>query len=250
MSLLSSASVWTNDDSNSNKKRTATMRKTIKKLPDSNSTAIGNHGEYVSSEENYQKGELTNTIESNVLVQEERHGRVNDLLNKITSVNNDNAGSKLATFNPIANPSINSRRAEVEELPPPPNAEANDNLYNPLQIAPPVFNTNAGDSQKSQYSTYSNTLEQDLGNYGNYKHSYTPPKAIVNSSYYGKMGLGQGGSIDNKILDKINYLIHMMEEQKSEKTGNVLEEVVLYTFLGVFVIFIVDSFSRAGKYIR
>jgi hypothetical protein len=130
------------------------------------------------------------------------------------------------------------------------NANTNDSLYNPLQIAPPVFNTNGGDSAKSQYSTYSNTLEQDLGNYGNYKHSYIPPKAIVNSSYYGKMGLGQGGSMDNKILDKINYLIHMMEEQKSEKTGNVLEEVILYTFLGVFVIFIVDSFSRAGKYIR
>jgi hypothetical protein len=26
--------------------------------------------------------------------------------------------------------------------------------------------------------------------------------------------------------------------------------LILYTFLGIFVIFIVDSFSRSGKYVR
>ncbi len=29
-----------------------------------------------------------------------------------------------------------------------------------------------------------------------------------------------------------------------------MEELVLYTFLGVFVIFVVDSFARVGKYVR
>ena len=54
----------------------------------------------------------------------------------------------------------------------------------------------------------------------------------------------------NMLLDKLNYMIHLLEEQKDEKTGHVMEEVVLYSFLGVFIIFIVDSFARAGKYSR
>ena len=45
-------------------------------------------------------------------------------------------------------------------------------------------------------------------------------------------------------------MIHLLEENKDEKTSNVTEELVLYMFLGVFVIFVVDSFARAGKYTR
>ena len=45
-------------------------------------------------------------------------------------------------------------------------------------------------------------------------------------------------------------MIHLIEEQKDEKTDHVNEELVLYMFLGVFVIFVVDSFARAGKYTR
>ena len=51
-------------------------------------------------------------------------------------------------------------------------------------------------------------------------------------------------------MKKLNYLIHLMEENKDEKTQNVTEELVLYMFLGVFTIFVVDSFARAGKYTR
>ena len=55
---------------------------------------------------------------------------------------------------------------------------------------------------------------------------------------------------DNKLLEKINYMIHMLEEQQHEKTNNITEEFLLYTFLGVFVIYVLDSFARSGKYIR
>jgi len=58
-------------------------------------------------------------------------------------------------------------------------------------------------------------------------------------------------SIENSVLiDKLNYMIHLLEEQHDERTANVTEEVVLYCFLGVFMIFIVDSFTRVGKYVR
>ena len=45
-------------------------------------------------------------------------------------------------------------------------------------------------------------------------------------------------------------MINLLEEQQDEKTNNVTEEVVLYSFLGIFIIFVVDSFARAGKYVR
>jgi hypothetical protein len=63
------------------------------------------------------------------------------------------------------------------------------------------------------------------------------------------MGLG-GGSIDSKIMEKMNYMIHLLENQENEKTANITEEFILYTFLGVFIIFVLDSFTRTGKYIR
>jgi hypothetical protein len=54
----------------------------------------------------------------------------------------------------------------------------------------------------------------------------------------------------NSYEDKLNYIIHMMEQSKDEKTNSVTEEVVLYCFLGIFTIFCVDSFVKIGRYAR
>jgi high-affinity K+ transport system ATPase subunit B len=51
-------------------------------------------------------------------------------------------------------------------------------------------------------------------------------------------------------MKKLNYMITLLEQQQDEKTGNTTEEVILYSFLGIFIIFIVDSFARVGKYVR
>lgn len=64
-----------------------------------------------------------------------------------------------------------------------------------------------------------------------------------------EMGSGSGGS-SNFMIDKLNYIINLLEEQQDERTDNVTEEVILYSFLGIFMIFLVDSFSRVGKYVR
>jgi hypothetical protein len=45
-------------------------------------------------------------------------------------------------------------------------------------------------------------------------------------------------------------MIQLLEEQKDEKTGRVTEEIILYVFLGIFVIFVLDSFVKTGKYSR
>ena len=54
----------------------------------------------------------------------------------------------------------------------------------------------------------------------------------------------------DELLEKLNYMIHLLEEQNDEKTANVTEELILYMFLGVFIIFVLDSFAKMGKYVR
>ena len=54
----------------------------------------------------------------------------------------------------------------------------------------------------------------------------------------------------DELLRKMNYMIQLLEENHDERTGHVTEEVLLYSFLGIFIIFVVDSFARVGKYIR
>jgi hypothetical protein len=52
------------------------------------------------------------------------------------------------------------------------------------------------------------------------------------------------------LLKKMNYMIHLLEDKQDEKTEHVTEEVILYSFLGIFIIYIVDSFVKVGKYVR
>ena len=70
---------------------------------------------------------------------------------------------------------------------------------------------------------------------------------------YNNLSLSSSSTADvpkDEILQKMNHIIQMLEDQQDEKTGSVTEELILYCFLGVFVIFVVDSFVRAGKYVR
>jgi hypothetical protein len=45
-------------------------------------------------------------------------------------------------------------------------------------------------------------------------------------------------------------ILEMFEDQKEIKTGQKNEEIISYCFLGVFVIYIMDSFVSIGKYSR
>lgn len=55
---------------------------------------------------------------------------------------------------------------------------------------------------------------------------------------------------NNKLLSKLEYIIHLLEEQHNEKTNYITEELILYLFLGIFILFVLDSFARASKYVR
>jgi hypothetical protein len=81
-----------------------------------------------------------------------------------------------------------------------------------------------------------------------------PQRNPANKLYYNNevqmQGYGSGQTSQDILLQKLNYMINLLEEQQDEKTNNVMEEVVLYSFLGIFIIFVVDSFARVGKYVR
>jgi hypothetical protein len=58
------------------------------------------------------------------------------------------------------------------------------------------------------------------------------------------------GQPKSELLEKLNYIIDLLEDQQDYKTNSIFEDLILYAFLGIFVIFIVDSFSKSGKYVR
>ena len=76
-----------------------------------------------------------------------------------------------------------------------------------------------------------------------YVNSYIP--------YYTKLNNSKDlNGNEDVLMKKLNYMINLLEEQQDQRTENVTEELVLYSFLGIFVIFVVDAFARAGKYTR
>ena len=96
-------------------------------------------------------------------------------------------------------------------------------------------------------------------NYGNNKSIEDYYKKVLpgynnpaNKQYYKGAAEQQQQSFSNEdvVMQKLNYMINLLEEQQDVKTNSVTEEVVLYSFLGIFIIFVVDSFARAGKYVR
>lgn len=107
------------------------------------------------------------------------------------------------------------------------------------------FNSNYGD-KKSVEEYYKTVLP-----------SYVPQKNPNNRQFYGNnenLQMNESamytGSQQDILLQKLNYMINLLEEKQDERTNNVTEEVVLYSFLGIFIIFVVDSFARVGKYVR
>jgi hypothetical protein len=124
-----------------------------------------------------------------------------------------------------------------------------------------------GRAPQPMYEGSDNLDLNDYNNYGDNKTNedyykkvlpgYIPNKNPVNKQYYNASNNNNIASANeytntsqDVLLQKLNYMISLLEEQQDEKTNNVTEEVVLYSFLGIFIIFIVDSFARVGKYVR
>ena len=116
------------------------------------------------------------------------------------------------------------------------------------------------DNDETLADFYSSEMEEDLKkkiNNSNFKQDlYQNEK--TNSDYLISNNLKideipkqySNMNTNDELLTKLNYIISMFEEQKEIKTNQKNEEVVLYCFLGIFVIYVLDSFVSIGKYKR
>lgn len=103
----------------------------------------------------------------------------------------------------------------------------------------PKKDSQVGKSQPFSTNTYASQYYEQFV-------PYAENLANQLSSQGGVSGNGVSGT-NAALIEKLNYIIYMLEEKKDEKTGHVIEELVLYCFLGVFIIFIVDTFTRAAS---
>jgi hypothetical protein len=145
--------------------------------------------------------------------------------------------------------------------PPPPVSAGVNRTINKESVKPTPMQQQQTQNPKPSYSSSFEQNESELNNYttnyGNeqtvneyykkYIPNYSPQQQQQQQAIY---PYRQEPSKEDLLLEKLNYMIYLLEEQKDEKTGTVMEEVVLYSFLGIFIIYIVDSFTRIGKYTR
>jgi len=150
---------------------------------------------------------------------------INDDLNNDLDNDNDNYNyndddthitSNLGKFNSM-NVSPESPESTQPVQYPHHNLYNQDNMNNPETNVIPNYNTPDYTSNPENYMAQSNT-------------SHT-----VNNS---------------ELLKKLDNILYLLEEQHEEKTNYITEELILYIFLGVFIIYVLDSFVKIGKYVR
>lgn len=178
--------------------------------------------------------------------------KVNSVLDKIHNTNDDDDDDNF-TFNPPPKP----ESVGVMKTTPPAQSKI-ESFVTPL-------GRTIGKTPTPNYEGSDNLDLNDYKNYGNdktieeYYKSVMPgynnqQKNVVNRPYYPYREPQNSDIVEQPsqdlLLKKLNYMITLLEEQQDEKTNNVTEEVILYSFLGIFIIFIADTFVRAGKYTR
>jgi hypothetical protein len=222
------------------KKRT--MLGPASKRDDDNDSNNGNNGNNSNNSNN-----SNNNVENILKLINDSNGYEGDT---------DGDSSGLADFNPPPRAEVSSKLQNIQA-----NKTNQANQTNqpkidydekPIEVVP-LEGMNSGPLTQPDHAAvrprqYPTPLDSNEG-FGSLSKTYASDFYKQYVPYYNQVG-SQAPNNRDQILEKLNMMIHLLEEQKDEKTGHVIEEVILYSFLGVFIIFIVDSFARAGKYTR
>jgi hypothetical protein len=200
----------------------------------------------------YSKEMFTNSNSSNNFNKD----KVNSVLEEIHN-NTEDSNENIPNFDPPPKPvSSGMTRTLANEAMQSMTNENNMNMYKVLGKSPQPnydaennldlnnYKTNYGDN-KSADDYYKKMLPNIQG----IPQRNPTNKQYYNQSYYEPMS-NSGSTQQDILLQKLNYMINLLEEKQDERTNNVTEEVILYSFLGIFIIFVVDSFARVGKYVR
>ena len=132
------------------------------------------------------------------------------------------------------------KQKSIHELLDKMNQEGFDNIGEGLSIeplAPPqiIQKNGQGGVGKDNLEPVGNDLVNALANY---RTIYSDKLPSYKQPSYGKENMTVGTDLVNQdvLLQKLNYMIYLLEQQ----------EFVLYCFLGIFIIYIVDGFARSG----
>lgn len=219
MSLLNTASPWKGCNT---QKRTPSIGKrrtqrSQQPLPEESTSSLAADLE----EQEDISDQLKMTIETN----DERSTAVNDMLNRITADPID-SGNGLADFRPVA----------------PGPAKSKSFMDNLADLLP----KEGFESDTLRRAAAAQPNDITLDSLSSYTKSYESG-GILGKPYYSQKSTNEPNGV---ILQKLNNITNILEDLKLEKTSNITEELILYSFLGIFVIFVVDSFARVGKYHR
>ena len=193
------------------------------------------------------------------------NNRVSGVLKSLQEMDDDDATQYLGDFNPPPAPHSSGVQRTVEK-------DTNNNQSSgTTAISSIPSRSSTGGSQEPAHMYSSGGSSYELNNL---KYTYKDPMQV--NEYYSNMvpnykpgllpnmfskssgtNLGKQEGManvyepdDSMLIQKLNYMIHLLEDKRDIKTNNTIEEIIMYCFLGIFIIFIVDSFSRVGKYIR
>ena len=234
INLLATATPWhsANNESTGKKKPLMTHltphRKTQKKVSFTEEDEDSDSNKSSSVQEGFAQRQIEN---------QERISKVESIINQMNTLDLENDGSHLSNFNPVPRPELQPLDDLQVKFPMPPKFQEKHDSPDESPI-------------RNGYLANDSRLFDSLKSGSSYEQSYT------NIPYYAKMGQTnrhfpqEGGNSQSLLVEKLNYMIHLLEQQQFEKTDNIMEEFFLYLLLGGFMIYVVDSFTKTGKYIR
>jgi hypothetical protein len=191
--------------------------------------------------------------------------KVNDVLskihNQIYSEGLEEMDDSYGNFEPISRPTpMKTGKKELEEF-----SQMTNNPQNVLSQMDNVPSYKATKYEELSQQTPNSQYQYPYPDYE--KHIQSNPNSYYRRADNTNSQTNQNITLDafpmvndisyngydknNKLLmEKLNYMIHLLEETHDEQTNNVLEEVILYSFLGIFIIFLIDNFIKVGRYVR
>ena len=183
---------------------------------------------------------------------EETSDRVMNVLKTIQNLPDDDNAS-MGDFAPLPPPESAGVQATIAR-----NAKSHSDTHSPYDDLEKASSNNVQQSMSSSLEGYRamNNTDYYTRYIPNYEQMYNKegvPYNVPSTSAYatsGQASMKTTQSQNDLLMEKLNYMIHLLEEQQDEKTGSVTEEVILYSFLGIFIIFLADTFTRVNKYTR
>lgn len=224
-SLLSFAAPYSNGG-NKKEKFTPRMTKMFEKLT-TQEKPVANTSVYETEASN-----SISPVEKDMEIQKEKDDKIQRAISNMTNVTGFNDSDGMGNFSSDSP----SSKVPVPQMPP---VSTNQSKHEGFQNIAAYSGNNPHSNGSSYRTSYESTPY-----YKQLASRMTEPM-LNHSSSTSSSTVNQ-----QQLMEKLNYMIHLLEEQQKEPTQNIMEEFFLYGLLGIFIIYLVDSFTRVGKYTR